>query len=398
MCAGLSLLRRNGSRRLVFSAVCIALLTALSGCNRLREHLKPEMVYVVAKQTYLRDRVAAVSNRVALVNNGQPLEVVEHGRRFLKTKTSKGEVGWIEDHMVIDQATYDQFIALQQQHAHDPVVATGVLRDDLYLHVKPGRATDRFYLLPDNQKLQLLIRASVPKPAPPQGFLPTAHPATGTKVKNTGATGSAKPALPGEPAVPMEDWWLVRDSHGQVGWMLSRRLDVDVPDEIAGYSEGQKIVGAYVLTKVYDPDSSLPGKMVPEYVSVTNAYKDGLPYDFDQVRVFTWNTKKHRYETAYRQRNVEGYLPVKVSQSKNAQGQPVPEFAITVATSDAVQVDPATGAARPAQTDVLKYQLEAGMVKRINQTSPGSAPVSAQTKAAGAQTHRHHGKSKGAGG
>lgn len=394
MFAALSLLRRNGSRRLVCFAVCIALLTALSGCTRLREHLKPEMVYVVAKQTYLRDRVAAVSNRVALVSNGEPLEVIEHGRRFLKTKTSKGEVGWIEEHMVIDQATFDQFAALQQQHAHDPVVATGVLRDDLYLHVKPGRDTERFYLLPENQKLQLLIRASVPKPQPPQGLLPAAHP----PAKAAKGKKGAKEALPGEPEIPMEDWWLVRDSRGQVGWMLSRRLDVDVPDEIAGYSEGQKIVGAYVLTRVYDPESSLPDKMVPEYVSVTNAYKDGLPYDFDQVRVFTWNVKKHRYETAYRQRNIQGYLPVKVSESKNAQGQPVPEFAITVATSDAVQVDPATGAARPAQTDVLKYQLEAGMVKRITQTSPGSAPVSAQTKATGAQTHRHHGKSKGAGG
>jgi SH3-like domain-containing protein len=374
-------------------------MAVLGGCTRLREHLKPEMVYVVAKQTYLRDRVAAVSNRVALVTNGQPLEVVEHGRRFLKTKTSKGEVGWIEDHMVIDQPTYDQFVALQQQHAHDPVVATGVLRDDLYLHVKPGRETDRFYLLPENQKLQLLIRASVPKPAPPQGLLPAAHPASGTKVKNTGTSGSAKAALPGEPAIPMEDWWLVRDSRGQVGWMLSRRLDVDVPDEIAGYSEGQKIVGAYVLTKVYDPESSLPNKMVPEYVSVTNAYKDGLPYDFDQVRVFTWNVKKHRYETAYRQRNIEGYLPVTISQNKNAQGQPVPEFSITVATSDAVKVDPLTGAARPVATDTLNYQLEGGMVKRVTPAGPpGSAPVAARPKAAAAQGHRHHSKGKGGGG
>ena len=366
-------------------------MTALSGCTRLREHLKPEMVYVVAKQTYLRDRVAAVSNRVALVSNGEPLEVVEHGRRFLKTKTSKGEVGWIEDHMVIDQATYDQFIALQQQHAHDPVVATGVLRDDLYLHVKPGRDTERFYLLPENQKLQLLIRASVPKPEPPQGLLPAAHP----PAKTTKGKKDAKEALAGEPAVPMEDWWLVRDSHGQVGWMLSRRLDVDVPDEIAGYSEGQKIVGAYVLTRVYDSESSLPDKLVPEYVSVTNAYKDGLPYDFDQVRVFTWNVKKHRYETAYRQRNVEGLLPVSVSETKNAQGQAVPVFSITVATSDEVKVDPLTGAARPAQTAVLRYQLESGMVKRITPAGvPGASPVSA--KSTSPATHRHHGKGKGA--
>ena len=98
---------------------------------------------------------------------------------------------------------------------------------------------------------------------------------------------------------------------------------------------------------------------------MTNAFKDGLPYDFDQVRVFTWNVKKHRYETAYRQRNVQGYLPVVVSESKGAQGQSVPGFAITVGTSDAVNIDPATGAARPAQTDTLHYQLEGGMVKRV---------------------------------
>ncbi len=388
-------LRRTGPRWLFCSAIWVALVITPSGCNRLRQHLKPEMVYVVAKQTYLRDRVAAVSNRVALVSNGEPLEVVEHGRRFLRTKTSKGEVGWIEDHMVIDQAIFDQFAALQQQHAHDPVVATGVLRDDLYLHVKPGRETERFYLLPENEKLQLLVRASVPKPAPPQGVLSTPHAAV-TAAKGKKATGSGKATLAGEPAVPMEDWWLVRDSRGQVGWLLARRLDVDVPDEIAGYSEGQKIVGAYVLTRVYDPESSLPNKLVPEYVSVTNAYKDGLPYDFDQVRVFTWNVKKHRYETAYRQRNVEGYLPVTIGENKNAQGQSVPVFSITVATSDAVKVDPMTGAARPEQTDTLSYQLEGGMVKRV--TPPGAKPVAANPKAAVAHERHHRGKGKGAGG
>jgi SH3-like domain-containing protein len=391
MFASWSLIRRTGSRWLFCSAITVALLTALSGCNRLRQQLKPEMVYVVAKQTYLRDRVAAVSNRVALVTNGEPLEVVEHGRRFIKTKTSKGEVGWIEDHMVIDQAAYDQFVALQQQHAHDPVVATGILRDDLYLHVKPGRDTDRFYLLPENDKLQLLIRASVPKPAPPQALLPAAHPAAKS------AKGKKEP-LPGEPQVPMEDWWLIRDSQGRMGWMLARRLDVDVPDEIAGYSEGQKIIGAYMLTKVYDPDSSLPDKLVPEYVSLTNAFKDGLPYDFNQVRVFTWNVKKHRYETAYRQRNLEGYLPVVISESKGAQGQSIPGFSITVGTSDAVTIDPATGAARPVETDVLHYQLEGGMVKRVTAAVPAvAAPTSTKPKATGTHTHRHH-KGKGTGG
>ena len=158
-------------------------------------------------------------------------------------------------------------------------------------------------------------------------------------------------------------------------------------------------MGAYVLTKVYDPGSSLPDKLVPEYISVTNAYKDGLPYDFDQVRVFTWNVKKHRYETAYRQRNIEGYLPVAINQSKNGQGQSVPGFSITVATSDAVKVDPATGAMRPVATSTLNYQLESGMVKRVTPAGPpGSAPIGPKPKPAEAHTHRHHAKGKGAGG
>jgi hypothetical protein len=170
------------------------------------------------------------------------------------------------------------------------------------------------------------------------------------------------PSGPPPPPTPMEDWWLVRDSQGKVGWLMSRRLDVDVPDAIAGYAEGQKMVGAYLLRKVLDPESNFPDGLVPEYVTVLNPYQDGLPYDFNQVRVFTWNIKKHRYETAFRQRNLQGYLPVIATQESQTGG--APSFQITQGVGDSVTLDPNTGAAKPASTTSTTYVLENGHVQK----------------------------------
>jgi SH3-like domain-containing protein len=364
----------------------------LAGCARFTPKPAEEFVYVSAKRTFLRDRLAAVSNRVGEVSNGQKLLVLDRARRFVKVKDDKGEIGWIDGHAIIEQKVYDQFSDLAKQHAKDPVIATGVLRDDAYLHQAPGRQTDRFYLLAENAKLQLITRASVPKPMPPQG-VPV--PAPAVKSKTTGKKGAAEAqaASAGPPAVPMQDWWLVRDAQGQTGWLWSRMMDIDIPAEIAGLSEGQRYVGAYLLRTVDDPDSSFPNGKAPEYVTVINSWQDGLPYDFDQVRVFTWNTRKHRYETAFRQRNLEGYLPVTVS-STFADNQQEPEFSFKVATAGDVTIDPATGVAHAAQTEVQSYRLEGVIVKKAGPaTAPAARPANAPPlKKRGPERHKRHSK------
>ncbi len=363
----------------VFPALVFCFLALATGCSKIH-HERREMVYVWTRQMYLRDRVAAVSNRVAEVSNGQELQVLEHGKRFLRVKTEKNEVGWIPDRAVIDGKEHDAFVQLASQHKDDPVVAVGTLRDDIYLHVSPGRDTDRFYLLPGNAKVQMLIRASVtktPPPTPTPAAVPRAQSADATiptqvSVERAPAPKpAAKPSAPDTPPVVMEDWWLVRDNQGRAGWVLGNRVDVDVPEDVAQYAEGQRIVGAYVIAKVHDEEAKTPNHEVAEYVTALAPPKSGLPFDFDQIRVFTWSVKRHRYETAFRIHPIQGYLPVRVTLPSAASGTE-PVFSFQISSSPDVAINPETGIARPAHPRTISYAMRDTQVHRVG---PDMAPI-----------------------
>ncbi|HEX4320795.1 MAG TPA: SH3 domain-containing protein [Acidobacteriaceae bacterium] len=382
--------RANAAPGLFRNLLWLLLPVLLAGCGRFHP-IQKEYVYVSARQVYLHDRVAAVSNRTALVTNGEALEVIEQGKRFVKVRTPKGEVGWLEDHAVIDGKLYAQFQDLTKKHAEDPVEANGELRDDLYLHVKPGRETAHFLLIPGSTKVQLLDRGSIAK-----------APAPGVAVAKPKTAVAADTAAVPQP-VAMEDWWLVRDNSGHTGWLLANRVDVDVPDEVGQYGEGQRMIAAYPIAKVLDdgtgrerrkdgsfgrkrgkgvarpeavPDATSDAvtaapKEMTEYVTVLSPPRGGLPYDFDQVRVFTWSLNHHRYETAYRLHGIQGYLPVKIS-TENVNGQSEPTFSFEIASGPDVSVDPETGVTRPVAPRTIAFRLEGNIVKR---TGADMAPI-----------------------
>ena len=360
------------------SFVALIAVMATAGCGRLKAKHADNYVYVTAKTANLRDRVAAVSNRTGTVNNGDKLRVLDHGRHWVKVQTDKGETGWIEEKAVATGQTAEDFDKLAADHKGDPEVADGVVRDTVYMHLKPGKDAEHYYLLPEGDKLKLLRRATIVKAVQPiqaarsQRAIPQA---SGTRQTPT-VTAAPVVAEAGGPV--MEDWWLVRDQENHTGWLYGRMLDVDAPEALTRYSEGQRIVGAYVLTTVHDAEAPNGPMDVPEYVTVSSPYKAGLPYDFDQVRVFVWSLKKHRYETAFRDHNVEGFLPVTLGKMKDQYGKgPVaatemPSFSYKVLTADAPAVtpDPASGQITATKTLTKTYRLEGNIVRRMG--APGS--------------------------
>ena len=309
-----------------------------------------EIAYVSVPQAILRDHVSAVFAKTGLVKNGDRLQILERERRFARVRTASGAEGWIEQRALVPQSVYDGFQQLAKQEQSAPVEATGTTRNDTNIHLDPGRETEHLYQLNQASKVSILKRATAEKTVPgamatPQARVRTERP-------------SQRPLL--------EDWWLIRDPEGRVGWVLSRMVDLDVPLEIAQYAEGQRTVAFFVLDQVTDGD-----KKVPQYLVLMSEPKDGLPYDYDQVRVFTWNVKRHRYETAYREHKLNGVLPVTVSQEDFGKEGTLPVFVLQVKDDD-------------GNLSQRKYKMNTPIVRRV------LAPGEEKETTASRKRARHH--------
>jgi SH3-like domain-containing protein len=323
-------------------------LMGITACNR-RGHRVLEVNYVSAAQAGLRDQVSTMYNRVGTVKNGERVEVLDREKRFSRVRTATGIEGWIEQRYLVDQRTYDSLQKLTRDNLDDPVQAPAVLRNDTNLHLTPGRETEHLYQLVAGAKVSILKRGTAEK----QPGL-TAPPG---KSGRSGGKSTTGPAL--------EDWWLVRDAENRVGWVLARMVDVDVPLDIAQYAEGQRFVAFFALNQVEDPAKAGSDKKVSQYLCAITEAHDGLPYDYDQVRVFTWNVKKHRYETAYREHGLNGVLPVTVTSGDFDKEGKLPVFILRVKDDS-------------GNVSERKYKLDTPMVHRV--LAPGEqkeAPKSA---------------------
>ncbi len=304
-------------------------------------------------------------------------------RRFVRVRTDQGTEGWVEQRSLVSQDVFDGFQKLVQDTSGQAVQAQGTTRAELNMHLTPSRDGEHLYQLKEGEKVEILRRATTDKNAPKTPLAPkpgaapsatgqssgkdqkppatstaaganapssppadkpaSAKPApaagTASSTAKPGVTASTDKSKEPEPPKPvMEDWYLVRNSSGRVGWVLLRMVDLDVPLDIAQYAEGQRIMGYFVLNTVQETIDDQQ-KDEPQYLVLLNEPKDGLPYDYNQIRVFTRNRNKHRYETAYRERDMQGYFPVKTGHAMFDKEGDLPTFTIRKMMADGQIVD-----------------------------------------------------------
>jgi hypothetical protein len=106
-------------------------------------------------------------------------------------------------------------------------------------------------------------------------------------------------------------WLKVRPAPTEVGWVLSGAVEFDIPMDIAPYSEEYVYPAVKAISKVEDP---IAGE-ISWYVVGERKPGSDPNFDFEGIRVFTWNMKKHRYETAFRSKHLRGVYPLQVGQN-----------------------------------------------------------------------------------
>ena len=303
----------------------------------------------------LRKDVVSKSAPVGTASHGERLELLETRRRFVKVRTGQGVVGWTDSNLLLTQAQMDDLHTLAERAAKFPSQGVATVDDAVNMHTDPNRQSPSFFQIPEAASVEVIGHRVAPRvqpvQSPPVVHRTSSNLAKKSKAKETKKASGPVPPMPQPPPPPrdwqefsrpratelpgyvprqsapvaLDDWSLIRTRDGKSGWVLGRMLTMAIPDEVAQYAEGHRITAYLPLGDVKDGSTVKPNWL---WTTITGG---SHTYEFDSFRVFVWSLKRHRYETAYVERNVTGYYPV---ETQTLPGQNEKAFSLILEDKD----------------------------------------------------------------
>jgi hypothetical protein len=314
-----------------------ASLLLLFGCSKGPPRAQPVgEAFVGPAILKIRSDIPLQSSTVTTVKHGDRLAILQTRRRFLRVRTPSGAEGWTDERQLLAPEDMDSLRELTARAAKLPSQGVATTYAPLNIHTQPVLSSPSFLQLKDNEKFHVLQSIVLPRSdAPRKSLIPPApkKPKGPPKKEAKKAPKVPPPPMPKPPAPPADwlelskterdeaeadaekippqklaprtdGWSLIRTPSGQAGWVLTRLVSMAIPDDVAQYAEGKRIVSYFPLGEIQD------GDQVKKLWLWTTAADSKQPWDFDSFRVFAWSLRRHRYETAYIERNLKGYSPV----------------------------------------------------------------------------------------
>jgi uncharacterized protein YgiM (DUF1202 family) len=256
--------------------VTLLLAVGLTSCAP-----KPEPVLdqatVVAKNASLRLKNSSTSRTLRVLDTGDKVEVLERLDNWYRVRYGPDVQGWMEESTVVTNDTKNRIQQLVASSQNEEPQNTAVLKQEANFRLEPGRSTSIIHRLDSGTKVEVLERVTLPRPG-----RESAH----------------------------DVWLKVRPKPAEVGWVLSNALEFDIPADISQYSEEYTYAAVKTINRVQDPIAG----QINWYIVGERRPGHDPNVDFQGIRVFTWNMKKHRYETAFRTKGLRGVYPLEVGQ------------------------------------------------------------------------------------
>lgn len=324
-------------RRLIaiLLAASAALFTSSCADQPDREPTLAE-AFVAPATLQIRAELVSGAPLAATLKHGDRVEIVGRRRRFYKIRTASGAVGWTDSVQLLSTRGMDHLRELSLQTGQAPSQGQATVFDILNVHTAPNRQAPTIFQIQPGAKVEVIAHELAPRVAynPPAPLLPNLETVKAVKKKKKKEPSVPPPPRPQPPAPPKdwirmsartavepkpapdtaaspaakpvavdELWTLVRARDGSSGWVLARMLFMSLPDEVAQYAERARILAYFHVGDT----TGKSGTAHPAWLWATSSRpREG----FDSLRLFTWNTRRERYETAYIERNLTGFMPI----------------------------------------------------------------------------------------
>ena len=308
--------------------------------------------YISERSVTLWSSAAQVREPINTLHYGDRVDIVARRNDSAKVRTISGEIGWVDGRLLLEPALWQRSVKLLAVAREMPVQARGRTKVQTNLRVEPGRGAPRLYQFGRGVPVEIISRSVadwVQVTDEREGSNEQQHPkkedwflvrALATRPPGESSARSAvnTTTQPGDQTVPI------------AGWVVARFVELDLPDAVREgmLSANVRPIAWFELNRV--PSSS--GDR-PQYLVAGTRSAEGQPCDFSTLRVYTWNERRSRYETAFIENNLCGQIPIRLS--KGPKGEP--EFRFLV-----------MGGARQERT----YRLMQTVVRRVREE--GEAP------------------------
>jgi Bacterial SH3 domain len=311
-------------RKLLVAVPLLCLVGLLAWLFR-PKHETVGSAYISERSVTMFSSMAQVREQVAVLYYGEHVDVLTHRNDYAKVRTAAGIEGWVDNRYLMDPDLWQRSEKLLADSKTMPVQARGRTKTTTNLRIAAGRTEARLYQFSRGTEVEVLGRA----------------------VAQWVQASDEKEAAEGEPS-KKEDWFLVRGiatrppGEGAIqnsaimtttqpgdqsvpiaGWVVARFIALDLPDQVQVGTSSANVrpVAWFELNRVTDDTGAHP-----QYLVAGTRGPEGQPCDFTTLRVYTWWSKKSRYETAYIENDLCGALPIRVG--KGSAGEPEFRFRV----------------------------------------------------------------------